>query len=137
MALMKRGQRSSRPTFVVLLDLDGFKTINDQQGHIEGDEILRQTARILKQQLPTETILARIGGDEFAIIAVAMGHDVLLEQLRQLQSAMPCSFSFGIAPWMDSSTLDTTMAQADKALYVDKRNHQRRHQQTATEPQPD
>lgn len=132
-ALAKGAQRSSHKTFVALIDLDGFKSINDQQGHVEGDEILRRTANILKQELPGGTILARIGGDEFAIIAFESRSDALLERLKGIQSKVPCSFSFGIAPWCDSRTLDSTMAQADKALYINKRNHQRRLQETPTE----
>ncbi len=137
MAVATGVQRSIQSTFVVLLDLDGFKTINDQHGHIEGDEILRQTAKILKQHLPTKTILARIGGDEFAIVAVATESEVLLKQLQRLQSATPCTFSFGLVPWTDSSSLDEAMVLADEALYVDKRNHRSRFGESATECQPE
>jgi hypothetical protein len=71
------------------------------------------------------------------MVAISMEREVLLEQLQRLQSAMPCSFSFGLAPWIASSTLDETIVLADKALYVDKRHHQSQLRELATDHQPD
>ena len=59
------------PISIIVIDVDDLKSINDSQGHLTGDELLRSVARILKQSFRAEDMVARIGGDEFAVLAAA------------------------------------------------------------------
>jgi diguanylate cyclase (GGDEF)-like protein len=66
--LMEKAKRSGRTIAVMILDLDGFKLVNDLNGHGIGDVVLRETARRLQQEIKHEGIVARLGGDEFACV---------------------------------------------------------------------
>uniref|UniRef100_UPI0035666241 GGDEF domain-containing protein n=1 Tax=Marinobacter sp. TaxID=50741 RepID=UPI0035666241 len=73
------------PTVLMLIDLDHFKPINDQGGHLLGDELLRQLADILRQAVRLTDSVARFGGDEFAILLPACGLErgaMLADQVR-------------------------------------------------------
>jgi len=63
-------QRKQSPLYLIFADLDGMKTINDTYGHKEGDQALIQTAHLLKETFRGSDIIARMGGDEFAIVAI-------------------------------------------------------------------
>ena len=68
---LQRGQRTGDSTSLVMLDLDNFKSINDKYGHRTGDEALRQFARTARQHLRASDVLARMGGEEFALVLPA------------------------------------------------------------------
>jgi diguanylate cyclase (GGDEF)-like protein len=72
--------RHVTPLSFVLLDIDGFKAINDQYGHLAGDEVIREIAARLARALRTEDVLGRYGGEEFVVVA----RDIALEQAGQL-----------------------------------------------------
>lgn len=76
---------------LLLLDLDGFKPVNDRYGHEMGDRILRQVAQRFSRSLPTGAILARLGGDEFGIL-VTGSDDVTLELARALKATLSYPF---------------------------------------------
>jgi diguanylate cyclase (GGDEF)-like protein/PAS domain S-box-containing protein len=65
---MEMALRTTRPMSVLILDLDHFKTYNDEYGHLAGDDVLKRAARILRDQARRSDYVARIGGEEFAII---------------------------------------------------------------------
>src|SRR5690606_13536511 len=67
-AEMRRAQRYGRPLSVLMLDLDGFKGINDRYGHAGGDTVLKTVARRWTEALRKADLLARIGGEEFAVL---------------------------------------------------------------------
>ena len=64
-----RAQRHQRPLSLIIFDLDEFKTINDTYGHLCGDFILKQVASLARELVRPEQVLARVGGDEFVILA--------------------------------------------------------------------
>ncbi len=114
-------------------DLDNLKGINDTFGHKEGDQALVDTSQILKETFRESDIIARIGGDEFVILAMnnlETSAEKLINRLKQvlndhpLQTKRPdtLSLSLGIA-WFDPRnpcSLDVLLAQADKLMYEDK-----------------
>jgi diguanylate cyclase (GGDEF)-like protein len=122
-----RARRHDQPFSLIVLDLDGFKAINDELGHQAGDEALRRVARALESKLRTEDVLCRQGGDEFGVIAVAAGEREARDLARRLVDAVaetaghgldhPLSASAGWATFgRPERTADGLLAVADRAL---------------------
>ena len=129
---ISRHRRFSHPVAVVLFDLDGFKEVNDGQGHMIGDETLRDIGQVLTKYSRGINVVARYGGDEFAILLVETsteGARLYAERIRQIISSHPYSHgmhvtaSFGVAslPKDDAPTAEDLVRIADEALYVAKR----------------
>jgi diguanylate cyclase (GGDEF)-like protein len=93
-AEVARSRRYEDPFSLVLLDLDGFKAINDELGHLAGDDALRLVAVALRDALREEDVCCRQGGDEFAVIAVRAGEDEARELAERLAHAIE-SIPFG------------------------------------------
>jgi diguanylate cyclase (GGDEF)-like protein len=125
-----------RVNTLILLDLDGFKVINDTFGHSAGDQLLRAVAQVLKQQSRSLDLAARLGGDEFALLLVGCAPAEALakaETIRQeiqridlpdLPQAAPSplvSVSIGLSNVAPNQGLNHSYRQADAALYVSKR----------------
>jgi diguanylate cyclase (GGDEF)-like protein len=87
-AEIARSRRYDDPFSLVLLDLDGFKAINDDFGHLAGDDALRLVAGALRGALREEDVCCRQGGDEFAVIAVRAGEQEALELSERLAQAV-------------------------------------------------
>jgi diguanylate cyclase (GGDEF)-like protein len=127
----KRGLRSGRPYSVVLIDLDKFKPVNDQFGHLEGDLVLMRVARILEHKVRQSNIVARYGGDEFIVLMPETGADqasILSERLRLWIATDPTlnergvTGSFGVAEFpLHGSTTPEIVRMADTAMYQAKR----------------
>jgi diguanylate cyclase (GGDEF)-like protein len=130
---IERARRYSHPTTFMMLDLDYFKDINDQYGHIAGDHVLERVADILKSASRDADLIGRLGGEEFAIVSP----ESTLEQASQLAERIrkkihetqfgvgDCHFqltvSIGITEVLSSDTqVDHAMSRADKALYESK-----------------
>jgi diguanylate cyclase (GGDEF)-like protein len=129
---ISRYRRFSHPVSIVLLDLDGFKEINDELGHAAGDQTLREIAQLLLKQSRGINVIARYGGDEFSVLLVETtkaGARLYAERMRQAISALPFSHgrrmtaSFGIAnvPEDISGASEEMIRAADDALYAAKR----------------
>jgi diguanylate cyclase len=127
----------TRSFAVALLDLDGFKQINDRLGHLAGDALLQTVADRLNSHLDSTTVFGRIGGDEFAILfnGAAPIADVSARATGIMASlAVPCtiagrrvaiSASLGLAQFpSDGRTLGDLFQAADKALYAAKSENQ-------------
>jgi diguanylate cyclase (GGDEF)-like protein len=130
---LKIARRRTHGAVVVLLDVDGLKTINDHYGHAEGDRALERIASALRASFREEDIVGRLGGDEFAVVAldVAVGAmEALLERLRsQLDAAntnpdqhylLRLSTGWAQAESDGAVTLEALLAEADERLYAEK-----------------
>ncbi len=122
--------RTHTPLTVAVLDLNGFKEINDRLGHAAGDRVLAELASQWRIRLRAGDILARHGGDEFVLLlpATASGEaGAVLERLRC--EGLPVDWSVGISGWQQGEDLDACLARADRSLYSVK-------QARATAPPP-
>lgn len=126
-------KRTGTDLLVLFIDVDGLKLINDRYGHHIGDRTLVATAEILRTTFRESDILARIGGDEFAVLAVASRENNRVSIWERLDSkrkqflanineSYDLSFSVGISEWKpdDPKNLDVLMNEADAAMYAQK-----------------
>ncbi len=115
---------------LLMLDIDEFKEINDTHGHLVGDEVINQVARVLNSHVREGDILARLGGDEFAIIlpdldtekassvAQRMCASVRALKLTQLSEPLKVTVSIGITGiHLSDNQIKHALSRADKALY--------------------
>ena len=132
---MARSVRSGSPVGVILMDLDGFKAINDSEGHRVGDETLKALARRLRSSLRKSDTVARIGGDEFAFVlpdlttttaAVRIGEKILSNvetPLKVEDRYVDLRASMGIAMFpSDADNAEALLQFADVAMYRAKRS---------------
>jgi len=130
-----RGGRSGHPFSLILMDLDGFKEVNDTLGHLAGDEVLRTVAGLMAKVTRPTDVLARWGGDEFALLTESSRHDavVMAERIRSAVSDIPwpekekmhirhdprdgLAVSLGVAVFQERETFSELLQRADQALY--------------------
>jgi diguanylate cyclase (GGDEF)-like protein len=129
---LSRYRRFNHPVSVVLLDLDGFKGVNDEFGHTVGDDTLREVAQILMKHSRGINVVSRYGGDEFAVLLVETskaGARLYADRIREVVAKYPFSHgkvitaSFGVAslPDDEAGTAEDLFRAADEALYAAKR----------------
>ena len=125
------GRRYGMGGALLLLDLDDFKRVNDNFGHRAGDKVLSAVAVVLKHRLRESDIVARFGGDEFAVLMPVGGVGEATELAELLGAAIradvptpagPLTASVGIALFGDLSTADDMLSRADDAMYAQKRS---------------
>ena len=132
--VLQQARQNDHQGFLCYFDIDNFKKINDRFGHPAGDEALSEFAALLRRVFRKETVLVRIGGDEFVIMGVESRPGLLDENLQLLRALLDehneerknsyqITTSVGITTFGRETALDMdqVMAMADKALYVDKR----------------
>ncbi len=124
---IEQSRAAGRPLALVLADIDHFKEVNDRFGHQIGDEVLRQTARVLRDVFGPDNLIGRVGGEEFAICLT--GHDLstarhAVEKLRQRLAGQarrktdpPITISFGIGLLRDQESPEALRSRTDQALY--------------------
>ena len=133
---LKLGHRSGRAILVFFADVDGLKQINDKFGHKEGDLALVHAAQVLEKTFRDSDVIARFGGDEFAVLALEVsGHsestirarlDRNLKELNARHSRCTLSISLGAARFDPTSprspaSIEQLMIRADEAMYEEKR----------------
>jgi len=130
-AELDRGRRNLQSMAVVMLDIDFFKKVNDNFGHLAGDEVLRETVRRLQSQLRSYDHLGRYGGEEFLLVMPGEGLEgavILGERLRQAVCEAPVNTSAGmievaisigvcVASEDNRQSMEALIGQADTMLY--------------------
>jgi len=121
-----RTRRNKKPVTVAYIDLDNFKSLNDELGHAEGDSALRTVGRLIQENIRQTDVIARLGGDEFALLLPEtglVGAKVLLTKLRsRLSNAMqkhnwPVTFSIGCITFARPVSVEEMIGRADSLMY--------------------
>ncbi len=126
-----RGVRYGRGFSLIMLDIDHFKSINDEFGHDVGDDVLRRVSTILQDRVRTMDVPCRWGGEEFMVLLPETNDAdavVVAEDLRRRFEAedfglgRPVTCSFGVVEWISGATDDDMTKRVDEALYTSKEN---------------
>ncbi|HZL72665.1 MAG TPA: GGDEF domain-containing protein [Planctomycetota bacterium] len=134
--ILKRRIRSGEPVRAVLFDLDGFKAVNDQQGHLAGDQVLQKAAAALRSAIRQGDLLGRFGGDEFLLVAIgdlASVQAIIGRCQLAVQGATGLTISAGVAEVMTPgeppealiSRADVDLAASKQVSYESKGLHRR------------
>ncbi|QDB99985.1 GGDEF domain-containing protein [Mesorhizobium sp. 8] len=131
-------RRIGKPMGLMILDLDHFKQINDTHGHDIGDEVLKAVARCLMDMTRYHDVVARLGGEEFAVVAPNMDAEQLAKFAERIRKAiagmavlsgnvrLAVTASVGLAVWNRKETADEFYRRADRHLYEAKRQGRNR-----------
>jgi diguanylate cyclase (GGDEF)-like protein len=133
---VSRAVRAGHPMSILALDVDHFKHINDEYGHLTGDEVLREMGLLLRETARLGDVVARYGGEEFEILAPDTNHEgalILADRIQHAFRTRPfaavgvdrtVTVSIGIASDIarNDQVASVLIARADEALYVAKRN---------------
>jgi diguanylate cyclase (GGDEF)-like protein/putative nucleotidyltransferase with HDIG domain len=134
-AELEASRQNGRDVTVLVLDLDGFKTVNDTLGHLEGNRVLQLTADGLRKLCRERDFVARLGGDEFAMILPGITADALDDRLprlawmmeevdRQVGAGGVLAVSVGAAHYpADGASTEALLGAADRRMYQMKRKH--------------
>jgi diguanylate cyclase (GGDEF)-like protein len=134
-AELDRARRDLRPVSVAILDLDHFKRLNDARGHLAGDMLLRAAATTWRGLLRSVDLVARHGGEEFAVLLPSCGEAHAAIVIERLRRATPDgqTCSAGVATWDGIESAEALVARADAAMYEAKRRGRDR---TVASPMP-
>jgi diguanylate cyclase (GGDEF)-like protein/putative nucleotidyltransferase with HDIG domain len=129
---LARCKRANTGLAVMVCDMDGFKQINDRFGHLEGNRVLRLFAQALKHSCRDYDYVARMGGDEFVVVAPGLAPDSATKKIHQLrelaqqagrevcgEEILSLSAGYALYP-VDGTDAEALLAEADKRMYVEK-----------------
>lgn len=130
--IVKEAGRSGGSFDVCFVDVDEFKSINDQFGHAEGDIALQDVAHVLRHRFGESSVIGRLGGDEFAVIyagnerlsteGVSTQIALLLAELADTEERIcAVEVSVGVCPYFPGDTADSLVQRADRSMYNEKR----------------
>jgi two-component system, cell cycle response regulator len=131
-------RKIDKPIGLMILDLDHFKKVNDTYGHDVGDQVLRQIARCLQEFTRYHDVVARLGGEEFAVVAPNMSRESLFKLADRIRNAISSlsiksgqvqlrvTMSIGLAIWDHKETAEELYKRADMQLYQAKRTGRNR-----------
>ncbi len=126
---VSRSRRHARPLSVAMLDLDHFKAVNDRHGHLVGDGVLRELAARVSEMVRHEELLARFGGEEFALVlpeSASANAWIFCQKICRAVSCapfvvadatIPVTVSIGVAEWQRGMDVPALLRAADQALY--------------------
>ncbi len=127
-----RNARHGNPFSILLIDIDRFKEINDQRGHVHGDKVLVALAEIIQESIRPSDTMARWGGDEFTVLAECPLSEALTiaERVRTVFAGQgldgpegaTTTVSCGVTQYVQGETLDNVLLRVDKALYKAKKD---------------
>ena len=122
-AALARARRAGQPLSILLVDLDGLKQVNDSAGHAAGDRLLVTAGSAWAATLRASDVIARVGGDEFAVLLEGADETAADEVIERLAAALPPGHgaSAGAATWDGSEEAAALLARADAAMYECKR----------------
>jgi diguanylate cyclase (GGDEF)-like protein/PAS domain S-box-containing protein len=134
---LAQGRRYGLTGALLVLDLDGFKAVNDTHGHSAGDLVLRNVADALRSRLRESDLVARLGGDEFAVLLPRESPDAAERVCEALEREIPAEVrapdgrgvkvSVGFAPFVDDvASVDDVLSAADASMYAVKVGRPRR-----------
>jgi diguanylate cyclase (GGDEF)-like protein len=113
-------RKSGRSLCLAVVDLDGFKGINDEQGHQAGDTVLVDVTAAWQAQLRKADVLARAGGDEFILLLPDATVEEATDVLRRMRTAVTQSFSAGLVPITAEHSVEEALLAADRCCYAAK-----------------
>lgn len=128
-AEFSRWRRHGHPLSIAIIDIDHFKAVNDNLGHLRGDKVLKLVAREISRRVRNEDFVSRYGGEEFVVIMPetdAQSAYAAMEKVRAAiencpfnfnQKRIPITASIGIATFVEGDEIETCFERADKALY--------------------
>jgi len=126
---LARSFRMNSRCFVVIFDLDHFKSVNDRYGHLAGDQVLKETARRIKNAIRPYDLFGRYGGEEFILLLTDVSQEdaiSVVERFRKILCKTPVEYqgrqipvsgSFGITAASSTTDMDVATKQADDAMY--------------------
>ena len=133
---LSRGDRYERPMSLMMIDIDGFRAVNNRLGHLKGDDVLCEVASMLQEHVRTADCVIRYGGDEFLVLMPETdGHgdaDTVAQRLREEIALLPrqtsigdltIGLSIGIYTRLphETMTLESILEEVDRRMYADKR----------------
>ena len=123
-ALLERHARHGESLSVAMLDIDFFKRVNDEQGHLQGDRVLQGLAQLLKSELRETDVLAHYGGEEFVILMpatpLAAACHAAERYRANVEQNLSVTISIGLAGAMPEDNASSLLSRADAALYLAK-----------------
>lgn len=117
---------------LIIIDLNEFKRLNDEKGHLEGDRVLKEVAQAIKSSVRENDLVARYGGDEFAVILPGVSRELCAAKTEQIRHSIKSlgyfsDVAIGSANYPeDAHTIDNLVEIADKRMYLQKRKQHNR-----------